>query len=195
MCDMEKDQDLLWFQRLTIKPAIAITILLLAALTIYTLCFLDKQLTPQTDVIVRVRSGVNGGTAHVRYYLEGHNYDLYRSIPPVFGNLTARIERNKLGLSKDIKQTHVVVSFYATHKTFGGQYPVGLRLGANNYPKDFWYYWTLFSKSTHTLGGILAFVAMISLCIGCKKDGVSTTAKTICCIFAFLCAFSLVFIF
>lgn len=193
----EERKATLWIQRLSPVQAMLVTLLIFVTMTAYTLCYLDEKLIPQTGVIVRVKSGVNGRTGSVNYHLEDKAHEprsLFHTIPPVFGNLTAQLEQKSLGLSEDTEHTHTVVSFYATEKNLN-QYPVGLRLGVNNYPKDFWYYWTLFSRVAHNGVFILLSAAIAFICTCFKKEGTSAKTRYTCYAFTLFWVYFWFFIF
>ena len=52
--------------------------------------------------------------------------------------------------------------------------------GVNNHPKDFWYYWTLFSRVAHNGVFILLSAAIAFICTCFKKEGTSAKTRYTC---------------
>lgn len=158
-----------WMERITVKQSVIITLVYFVAL-ISCIVYANDVIKPYTGTLRSVTSGTHGRTASI-YYRISPKKSIDRSVFPLFGSVTGRIELHRLGVPANVKNLDLEVSY------LGGNFfvdaPVGLRLGKDNYPKDFWYYWTLYSSVSTNIFFTITTYLFCGIGIFSDRNGVT----------------------
>lgn len=177
-----------WMQRITLNQSVLITIgyfITLIACIIYT----DRVMEPKTNTLTIVQSGTHGNTASISYgFLNAKG--ISRFVLPLFGSVTGKIELRGLGVPGNTRDLNIEVSYYVDNAgKWLANAPVGLRLGKDNYVKDFWYYWTLYSAVSMNMFFIICTLLFCCIGITCKTEGATGKKVVIYQIFCLLYLF------
>lgn len=187
---MEEQKKKYWGAWLTFKQSLALTLFCFICIAFYAY-YNESRLSPHTTTITEVERWRGKGLNRIYYHT--NDSVSYRNLLRA-ASLTGRIELKRLGLPKRAKNLNIKVSYYGFNEfgqTYVDESPVGMRLGKNNYVKDAWYYWTLYS--TISKESVAFFVLFIACWIGfyCRRNGVTGKIVTI---YRCFCAVYIVFL-
>lgn len=158
-----------WIERITVKQSVVITIVYFVAL-ISCIVYANDEIKPHTGTLRTVDSETHGRTASI-YYRISPKKSIDRSVLPLFSTVTGRIELHRLGVPANANNLNLDVSYLRGN--FFVDDPVGLRLGKDNYPKDFWYYWTLYSSVSKNMCFLIMTYLFCGIGIFSDRNGVT----------------------